>query len=47
MPPTGVSQQHVDEHRGEGQLADAERGAEVDRAERQGDEDADEEGGGE
>ena len=41
--PTRAGQQHVDQRRGEGDLADAERGAEVDRPEGQGGEDADEE----
>jgi hypothetical protein len=45
--PTRVSQQHVDERRAEGHLPDPERGAEVDRAEQQGGEDADEEPGDE
>ena len=46
-PVAAAAEQDVDQHRGEGQLADPERRAEVDRAERQGGEDADEEGGGE
>jgi hypothetical protein len=45
--PTVIAEQHVDQGRAERDLTDPERGAEVDRPEQEGGEDADEEAGDE
>jgi hypothetical protein len=45
--PTAIAEQHVDQRRAEGDLADAQGGAEIHRSQSQGGEDAEEESGGE
>jgi hypothetical protein len=42
-----IGEQDVDQRRREGELADAQRGAEIHRSQEQGGEDAEEEAGGE